>query len=68
MITLVANNETFSLENHDESYGGEQMIAMVFRFKALNLKHFPLPLAYFPFFFLISATEVINNSGQITVQ
>jgi len=68
MITLVAHNETFSPGNHDESYGGEQMIARVFRFNALNLKHFPFPLAYFPFFFLIAATEVINNSGQITVQ
>jgi len=52
MITLAAHNETFSPGNHDESYGGEQMIARVFRFNALNIEYFLLPLAYFPFFFL----------------
>jgi len=52
MITLAARNETFSPGNHNESYGGEQMIARVFRFNGLNLKHFPFSLAYFPFFFL----------------
>jgi len=68
MLTLAAHNETFSPGNHDESFGGEQMIARVFRFIALNLKHFPFPLAYFPFFFLRVATEFMNNSGQIVVQ
>jgi len=68
MIVLAARNETFSPGNHDESYGGEQMIAMGFQFNALNLKHFPFPLAYFPFFFLIAAIEFMKNSGQIVVQ
>jgi len=68
MLTLAAHNETFSPGNRDQSYGGEQMIARVFRFNPLNLKHFPFPLAYFPFFFLISATEFMNNSGQMIVQ
>jgi len=68
MIVLAARNETFSPGNHVESFGGEQMIARVFRFNALNLKHFPFPLAYFPFFFLISATEFMNNTDQIVVQ
>jgi len=65
MISLAAHNEIFSPGNRDESYGGEQMITMGFRFNALNLKHFPFPLAYFPFFFLIVATEFMNNTGQI---
>jgi len=47
MITLFAHNKTFFPGNHDESYGGEQMIARVFRFNALNLKQFPFPLTYF---------------------